>query len=448
MNHPLSGAGLRACLVLLALSLVTMDVHAGGPPRESPEDERAREQYERRIGAQVKTWRAQGTRVLPILVKIACGADAKRHDMIAPAADVLEEGGAASIQAIYAYKGPCAQYDPAQEGAIGVERARLLSSTYCRMAGRYTEPAPANARALAEWGALVVDDAAPGGKHELAVEALENALEQTIDACDTSTWVHLLPKLKEAAAHLPLSSWRNVSGTHHTSARTARDRVVIAALGASTEATATLVNIYDASDLQTKALVLAALERSGSAGAPAFAKVIDFMRLTRDDELRFLAVRTLFAIDVVLARDDAERTAEVLGEWLPRVRSPKPSPLGSGLSQPQEPAQVWAALGAEYATRVLARALARSDSERVRVSLQRVLAAPLERGVRSVAAQALIDERTGASSRVSSTSGAPDDLKCAKDTLAAPKEPLPLQANSMGGFAPSWTPPASCARVR
>jgi hypothetical protein len=72
----------------------------------------------------------------------------------------------------------------------------------------------------------------------------------------------------------------------------------------------------------------------------------------------------------------------------------------------------------------------------------------------------LLDERTSSSpSRVSSTSGAPDDLQCAKDTLSAPQESLPpstspnAQANAVGnlgpsGFAPSWTPPASCARFR
>src|SRR5688572_20181357 len=145
---------MRSTLLFGGVLLFATASSAGGGPEESPADERARVQHERRVGAQVKAWRAQGTRVFPQLVRIACGADA-RHDVIRPAAEVLAEGGAAAATAIYAYKGPCAQYDPAQEGSIGIERAELLASTYCKMSGRYEEATPANTRALAEWGALL-----------------------------------------------------------------------------------------------------------------------------------------------------------------------------------------------------------------------------------------------------------------------------------------------------
>ena len=74
--------------------------------------------------------------------------------------------------------------------------------------------------------------------------------------------------------------------------------------------------------------------------------------------MRVLAMRTLLMIDVVLEKADAERVAEVLGEWLPHVRPPS-----------ERERNVWAALGADDAVRVLARALPRSSSERVRAAL-------------------------------------------------------------------------------
>lgn len=420
-------------LSLTLMVLVASVAHAGGGPTRTAAEERDRELQERREAAQERAWQSQGKRAIPKLVAIACGNDAL--DLVDNAADALASHGASAARALYGYARPCGRYLPAYASRLGVAREELLASTYCAMAGRYEAPSPENAKELARWASVLAD---PEHKsHALAVDALVEVLTRPPDACDPKIFEPMLPGLTEIVATMPRTDHEHIAGTHRMSASVPRIEAAIGALGAARNeaATRTLAHLYDSADLRTKVIVVDALARSGPAGAAALPQTLAFLRLTRDDEARFTAVRALEAFEIALVAKDADVVADALVDLLASVTAP------GGALAPNHNA--WANLATTDAVRLLANANVAPASSAYRY-LERSLAVPIAHHVREAAVRKLFVNHAAIS---------PATLKCAMDTVAPqPHTPPttsmvqnePPVANAFGGAPVSFTPPASC----